>query len=267
MARRKRQEEHENHERWLVSYADFITLLFAFFVVMYSVSSVNEGKYKVLSETLEGVFQATQRTIKPIQIGQEGASAPTSEDVTVQPFDNPDRNPVDGGIEDGKGGEGQGEEQLKQIADQFYQNLSELIDQNLVAVNENDQWVELSLRNSLLFSSGDAVPVDAAFPLLDKIAGILKAFPNAILVEGFTDNVPIRSSLYPSNWELSAARSAAVVRLLVFGGVTPDRLAAVGYGEHQPVARNDTAEGRQINRRVVLLISKQEKVRHTLRKQ
>lgn len=264
MPRRKREEEPENHERWLVSYADFITLLFAFFVVMYSVSSVNEGKYKVLSQTLEGVFQATQRSLQPVQVGQQGATRPQSEDVVVQPFENPDKTPVGGGPDvDGTGGEGTA--QLKQIADRFYKELASLIQEDLVTVNENDDWVELSLSNSLLFSSGDAVPVDQAFPLLDRIAAILKKHPNAVLVEGFTDNVPIRSPVYPSNWELSSARSAAVVRLLSFGGVKAERMAAVGYGEFQPIARNDTADGRQRNRRVVLLISKHDKVRHTLR--
>ena len=93
-ARRRWEEEPENHERWLVSYADFITLLFHFFVVMYSVSSVNEGKYKVLSETLEGVFNATQKSIMPVQVGQETAAPPKSDQVTVQPFDSTDKTPA-----------------------------------------------------------------------------------------------------------------------------------------------------------------------------
>ncbi len=258
MRRKRRHEETHNHERWLVSYADFITLLFAFFVVMYSVSSVNEGKYKVLSDTLEGVFNATQKSLTPIQLGQQTSAPPKSDAPVIQPFDNPDRNRgTDSGPATTK--------TMREIADRFSSSLKSLISDGLVSVNENDQWIELSLRNNLLFNSGDAVPVDAAFPLLDIIAGILKDYPNAILVEGFTDNIPIRSPVYPSNWELSAARSSAVVRLLAFGGVTPDRMAAVGYGEFQPLARNDTADGRQRNRRVVLLIAKDAKVRLTMR--
>jgi chemotaxis protein MotB len=260
MARRKRPEEPESHERWLVSYADFITLLFAFFVVMYSVSSVNEGKYKVLSETLEGVFNATQKSVLPVQVGQETAAPPKADEFTIQPFDSTDQNPV--GVS-----EVESKKQLRDIAEQFFFKLETLISDGLVSINENDDWIEVSLRNSLLFSSGDAVPVDQAFPLLDNISGILKSFPNAILVEGFTDNVPIRSQVYPSNWELSSARAAAIVRLLVFGGVHPRRLGAVGYGEFQPLARNDTPEGRQRNRRVVLLISKDANIRRVVRPQ
>ncbi|OZG72866.1 flagellar motor protein MotD [Hahella sp. CCB-MM4] len=260
MRRKPRHDDSHSHERWLVSYADFITLLFAFFVVMYSVSSVNEGKYKVLSETLEGVFNATQKSMNPIQVGQQTSSPPKSESPIVQPFESQDKQPVGGsGNLDAEGA-------LKQMADRFSSSLKKLIGDGLVSVNANDEWIELSLRNNLLFSSGDAVPVDPAFPLLDSIAAILKDYPNAILVEGFTDNVPIRSPVYPSNWELSAARSSAVVRLLAFGGVDPKRMAAVGYGEFQPIARNDTAEGRQRNRRVVLLIARDEKVRLTVRR-
>ncbi|WLQ14725.1 flagellar motor protein MotD [Hahella aquimaris] len=257
--RRRNREESHNHERWLVSYADFITLLFAFFVVMYSVSSVNEGKYKVLSETLEGVFNATQRSVNPIQVGQQTAAPPQSDSPAIQPFDSPESQP-------GETTEEQAGERLQEIANRFNYRLKGLIGQGMVSINENDNWIELSLRNNLLFNSGDAVPVDAAFNLIDGIAGILKDYPNAILVEGFTDNVPIRSSVYPSNWELSSARSAAVARLLIIGGVDPRRLAAVGYGEYQPVARNDTSEGRQRNRRVVLLVAKDAKVRLTMRR-
>jgi len=256
--RKRVQEESNDHERWLVSYADFITLLFAFFVVMYSVSSVNEGKYKVLSETLEGVFNATQRSVNPIQVGQQTSAPAKSDAPVVQPFDTPDRTK----------GEATGEEvqRIREIAERFTTSLQKTIGEGLVTINQNDQWIEVSMRNSVLFGSGEAVPVDQAFPLIDKIAAILKDYPNAVLVEGFTDDIPIHSAVYPSNWELSVARSAAVVRLLTFGGVDSRRLAAVGYGENQPVARNDTAEGRQRNRRVVLLIAKDSRVRLTLRK-
>lgn len=261
MRRKKAHEAPDNKERWLVSYADFITLLFAFFVVMYSISSVNEGKYKVLSETLEGVFNAPRRSPQPVEVGKPGEGEEKAADTEiprVEPFSDPEkagRSEVDGG----------GSEILKSIADQFYQELTPLLEDGRVSINENDQFVEISLRNSLLFSSGDAVPIDTAFPLIEGIAEILARYPNAIMIEGFTDNVPIRSSLYPSNWELSTARAAAVARMLIFGGVDATRVAAVGYGEFQPVANNRTAAGRQRNRRVVLLISKNDNVRETLR--
>ncbi|RMF16751.1 MAG: flagellar motor protein MotD [Gammaproteobacteria bacterium] len=256
MRRRRVQEEAENHERWLVSYADFITLLFAFFVVMYSVSSVNEGKYKVLSETLEGVFQATQKSMKPVQVGQSSASPPQAEVPTVEPFPSQDSG---GDAEEAR-------RRLKKIADQFYGEMEALISDGLISLNETDDWLEVTLQNKVLFGSGDAIPRDEAFPLLDRIAKILKPYPNAILVEGFTDNLPIRSRFYPSNWELSAARAAAVVRLLLVSGIQPDRLAAIGYGENHPVARNDTEAGRQKNRRVVLLVARTSNSRLALRR-
>lgn len=252
--RRRAPEETQQRERWLVSYADFITLLFAFFVVMYSMSSVNEGKYKVLSETLEGVFNAPARTLQPITLGDEGGTTESQAaeevlaPVTVRPSDP-------------AGMEARRSETLKQIAEALAAEFEPMMALGLVSVNRTDQWVELALRDSLLFSSGEAEPHYDAFPVLKSVAAILGKHDNAVLVEGFTDDRPIRGSRYSSNWELSAARAATVVRLMVNEGLDPRRLAAVGYGEYQPVARNDTAEGRKRNRRVVLLVSRENNVR------
>lgn len=261
MRRQREEEEPNNKERWLVSYADFITLLFAFFVVMYSVSSVNEGKYKVLSKTLEGAFNSVQRTTKPIQVGEY---TPRSEDQDlggqpIQPIDGMPRG-SDGQIKDRTKG-------MREIADKFSAEFSGLITDGLVSVNENDDWVEVSLSDKILFKSGDVEPYGDAFPILEQIGAILKVQDNALLVEGFTDNIPIRSQAFPSNWELSSARAAAVVRLLAYEGVDPAKMAAIGYGQFQPIARNDTPEGRSRNRRIVLVISKDPNVRVTLRNQ
>ncbi|MEP5324144.1 OmpA family protein, partial [Marinobacter alexandrii] len=127
------------------------------------------------------------------------------------------------------------------------------------------RWLELNLPNSLLFGSGDAEPHYDAFAVIEKIATVLRNRDNAVKVEGFTDNQPISSQRFPSNWELSTARAAAVVRMLSMEGIEPERLAAVGYGRFQPVARNDTDEGRRRNRRVVLLISRDASVRGAMR--
>ena len=258
---RRQREEDESHskERWLVSYADFITLLFAFFVVMYSISSVNEGKYKVLSQTLEGAFNSVQRTTKPIQVGDH---IPRSEgddtgEQKVQVVDTIPRG-SEGRIKDRTKG-------MREIADKFSAEFSGLITEGLVSVNENEDWVEVSLSNKILFKSGDVEPYDDAFPILEQIAAILKVQDNALLVEGFTDNIPIRTRSHPTNWELSSSRAAAVVRLLAHEGVDPSKMAAIGYGQFQPIARNDTAEGRSRNRRIVLVISKDPNVRVTLR--
>ncbi|MCP5160372.1 MAG: flagellar motor protein MotD [Hahellaceae bacterium] len=260
MRRKRAHHEAHNKERWLVSYADFITLLFAFFVVMYSISSVNEGKYKVLSETLEGAFNSVQRTVKPIQMGENRPREKAGEQTEnlIRPIETITRG-SDGRIADRNKG-------LREMADQFTSQFAGLISEGLVTVNENENWIEVSLTNSVLFKSGDVEPFDEAFPIIERMAHILKQHDNAVLVEGFTDNIPIRTSRFPSNWELSSARSAAMVRMLAFEGVDPGRLAAIGYGEFQPVSTNDTLEGRRKNRRVVLLVSKESQVRVALRK-
>ena len=135
----------------------------------------------------------------------------------------------------------------------------------MISLNADDEWLQLNLPNSLLFGSGDAEPHYDSFAVMEKIAGVLRDTDNAIRIEGFTDNQSIRSGRFPSNWELSAARASVLVRMLVMEGIDPARLAAVGYGEHQPVARNDTDEGRRRNRRVVLLISRDASIRGAVR--
>ena len=156
-------------------------------------------------------------------------------------------------------------EALRAMADQLSMEFDELINQGVVSLETSDEWLELNLPNSLLFGSGDAEPHYDAFDVVEKIATVLNNRDNAVKVEGFTDNQPISTSRYPSNWELSAARAASMVRMLVMEGIEPERLAAVGYGQYQPVARNDTEEGRRRNRRVVLLISRDASIRGAMR--
>jgi chemotaxis protein MotB len=226
---------------------------------MYSVSSVNEGKYKVLSETLTGVFNAPQRSFQPIEVGsdpQRSVSSPSDNIIPPVVTEAP-RNPeMDTQSRT---------ETLRIMANQLALEFNELINQGVITLETNDHWLELNLPNSLLFGSGDAEPHYDAFEVVDKIAKILKGRDNAVKVEGFTDNQTIKTQRFPSNWELSAARASAVVRMLTMDGIEPERLAAVGYGEHQPVARNDTEEGRRRNRRVVLLISREASIRGAMR--
>ncbi|QUE77560.1 flagellar motor protein MotD [Stutzerimonas stutzeri] len=248
MARRRLHEEPENHERWLVSYADFITLLFAFFVVMYSISSLNEGKYKILSDSLVGVFNQPDRAVKPIPIGEEQPRT-SHQDLSASDTAQAGDAPVD---------------PLDSIVRSMRAAFADLIGSHQLTVRGNEQWVEIELNSSLLFPSGDALPNDMAFGILDKVANILAPFDNPIHVEGFTDNLPISTDKYPTNWELSAARAGSVVRMLAAGGVQASRLAAVGYGEFQPIADNSTAEGRARNRRVILVISRNLDVRRSV---
>jgi len=209
MARRRRPEEHENHERWLVSYADFITLLFAFFVVMYSISSVNEGKYKVLSQALVGVFNDPERSLKPIPIGDERP-------LTVKPAE-----PLVSDSEQTEAAIGQANDPLQTIADSVRDAFGDLIKSDQLTVRGNELWIEIELKSSLLFGSGDAMPSDTAFAIVEKVAKILKPFDNPVHVEGFTDNQPIRTAQYPTNWELSTARAASIVRMMPWRASTP----------------------------------------------
>jgi chemotaxis protein MotB len=252
MARRRRPEEHENHERWLVSYADFITLLFAFFVVMYSISSINEGKYKVLSQALVGVFNDPERSLKPVPIGDERVR-------TVQPAE-----PLVKDAEQPEAALAPPITPLQSMADQVNDAFGDLIKSDQLTVRGNELWIEIELKSGLLFGSGDAIPSDRAFSIIDKIAQIIKPFDNPIHVEGFTDDQPIRTSQYPTNWELSSARSSSIVRMLAMQGINPSRMASVGYGEFQPVASNASSDGRSRNRRVVLVISRNLEVRRSL---
>jgi chemotaxis protein MotB len=251
MARRKKIEEPHNHERWLISYADFITLLFAFFVIMYSVSSVNEGKYRVLSDTLEAAFSDPKRSIDPIQVGEvergnterSSENNPTNTNAleTIEVFTSP---PVS-------------EETMQEINDistQLNESLKDLIDNEDVNIKQGEDWIELEIKSNVLFFSGEARLANSAVPIIGKVATILRSSTNLIQVEGFTDNNPISTNRFPSNWELSAARAASVVHLLDRYGLKPNRMSAIGYGEFQPIADNATLEGRQKNRRVVLVV-------------
>jgi chemotaxis protein MotB len=248
MARRRHQEEHENHERWLVSYADFITLLFAFFVVMYSISSINEGKYRILSDSLEGVFSQPDRSIKPIPVGEERPRTTEPDVSTIVESARSETAP----------------DPLQDIAKGMREAFGDMIMNDQMTVRGNELWIEIELSSSLLFSSGEALPTDMAFSIIEKIAKILAPYENPVHIEGFTDNLPINTAQFPSNWELSTARAASIVRMLAMDGVNPGRLAAVGYGEFQPVADNALAEGRARNRRVVLVISRNLEVRRSV---
>jgi chemotaxis protein MotB len=256
MARKKRHEEHENLERWLVSYADFITLLFAFFVVMYSISAINEGKFRVLSESLVSAFRADTRSMEPVQFGDPLRSVnPQLLALRQMPTRAGDANPAPAvTLPNPTAAAARAAEALKEMSAEIEKALAPLIEQDVVKVRRSRLWMEVEINTSILFASGSARLSPGAVTTLGELAGILARHPNTIHVEGFTDNRPINTAVYPSNWELSAARAAAVVQLFAQNGVDPQRLAAVGYGEFHPVGDNDTPEGRNANRRVVLVI-------------
>ena len=252
MPRRRYPDSDEHLDRWVISWADFLTLLFAFFVVMYAISSVNEEKYKSLSEVFSGLFTGAQKNQKAVLIpgGQgilEGGDTMTDSPAVLTNAPDPSETAL-----------------LNTLKAKLASNFSNPNYSGLIEVSGNDLWLSIELRSKLLFESGSAIPSINADPVLQKIAEILKGYNNPIHVEGFTDNQPISTQQFPSNWELSAARSAAVVRLLASFGLEPQRMAAVGYGEYQPAYSNRTPNGRELNRRIVIVVARDEKVRRAV---
>ena len=282
MIRRKRDyDEDTNHDRWLVSYADFITLLFAFFVVMYSISSVSEGKYRVLSDSLSQIFDSSQGTASaipspidlpieqklPYEKGEETIKQEQVEAVNEKVLNEEKEAPEE--MTKPSTGEGIAEgdrvkKSLGEIADDIRYELIPFIDDDLIVVNNNNDKIEIEIKSEMLFSSGEARLKSEVVPVLSNLATIMSTFNNPIQVEGFTDNQPIKTLAFPSNWELSAARAASVVHLLMRKGIDPNRMSATGYAEFKPVADNSSKEGRQQNRRVMIIIPTREEQRQSI---
>jgi len=250
MARKRKAEEHENHERWLVSYADFITLLFAFFVVMYSISSVNEGKYRVLSSSMVNAFSQPAQSLSPIRYGKDYKAPIVQHKVLLENQEKFDRVGVDHEVVPTT----QEIAKMEMISDEVEKKLKPLVDKEIVNIHKTNKGVEIEIKSNILFGSGRAVLQKSAKPALEKIAEVLKKFKNPVNVEGFTDNVPIHTLVFPSNWELSAARAANVVHLFSSLGIDPNRMSAIGYGEFKPVASNETETGREKNRRINIIV-------------
>ncbi|MBA5686448.1 flagellar motor protein MotD [Rugamonas apoptosis] len=234
-ARRKFDDEPENHERWLISYADFITLLFAFFVVLYAVSSVNIGKYKVFSDALGDAF------------GGAGAAKPVTTQVQNLPIPNPGLRRRTELLRKEK-------EHMTKLAQDLLSTLAPLVKEGKVRVTQNSRGVSVEINASVLFDPGDARLTAESTEALRAVAVLLKDDSHDVQVEGHTDNQPIRNTLYPSNWELSSVRAASVVRLFIDAGVAPTRLTAVGHAANHPVSSNASLEGRARNRRVAVTI-------------
>jgi len=249
MARRQKHEEHENLERWLVSYADFITLLFAFFVVMYSISQVNDGKYRVLSDSLVSAFKNVP-TVTPIAPAlridaTKGASQALPLNQTIFA-----RKPDPASETRQK----QQKEKMKGVAEELLKAMEPLVKEGQVRVSQSVHGIAIEINASVLFASGQASLEPGSVKALRAVGGVLAKVPNDIQVEGFTDNTPINTAAFPSNWELSTARASSVVRLLAESGAPTNRLVAVGYGEFRPVDSNSTPEGRARNRHVTIMI-------------
>ncbi len=237
MSRRNRaREEPENHDRWLVSYADFITLLFAFFVVMYAISTLNEGQYRVLADSLVVAFR-NDRATQPIAM-------PAVARTTLPP-PRPRVDPV----------RRQKTRELEELAMRITSAMAPLVQTGQVRLTQLPHGLAVEINASVLFAPGQATLHQLeSIAALEAVAKLLAVAHQEIRVEGHTDHVPIASPVFPSNWELSSARASSVVRLFIATGIAPARLAAVGYADHKPVESNDTPEGRSRNRRVTLMI-------------
>ncbi len=236
---RKRREKFplDNHERWLISYADFITLLFAFFVVMYAISSVNENKYRIVSESIEVALgkiplrEEQKETRRPVQLSPEVRELIRRKETQRQE-----------------------QAQMTGVANNILDVMAPLVREGKVRVTQSRHGVSIEINANVLFAPGRADLEPGSLKVLRSVAGVLKNEPFKIEVTGHTDNVPIRNSVFASNWELSAVRASSVVRLLAESGIQPTRLMAVGREASQPVEPNTTAESRARNRRVELMI-------------
>ncbi|MEC4680168.1 MAG: flagellar motor protein MotB [Nitrospirota bacterium] len=229
---KKKHEEHENMERWLVSYADFITLLFAFFVVMYSVSSVNEGKYRVMSNSLKSSFSNT----RPIgELSIMNLPIEKSRQIVVT------------------------ERQKSQSNAQTFLKVANSITASKVPdgvkITSTERGLSIRIKDDALFSSGSADLNPQIKEFLDLIAGLVRELPNLIAVEGHTDNRPIRTATYPSNWDLSTARANTLLRYFTEQHhLRADRFSSTGFAGTRPIESNSTSEGQAANRRVELIV-------------
>ena len=245
MARRKAHPKHENHERWLVSYADFITLLFAFFVVMFASSQTDKGRAQRVSDSVNealenggiaaAVHQVLGGTVNDVGKGNAQMKGPGGAEHTP-------KEPVE----------------LVELAPsmQFLNKaLEKEIEDGKIEVRIESRGLVVSLRQAAFFPSGEDAIDPATFSSIDHIAKVVKQLPNPVRLEGHTDSVPIHTSRFRSNWELSAARSIVMMQLLHDRFEVPsERMAIAGFADTAPVTQNDTAEGRAQNRRVDIVI-------------
>ena len=234
--RRRKSESHSSHERWLVSYADFITLLFAFFVVLYASSQVDKKKMVQVAAAIQGGFR------------QMGVFSPAPANAPAQPGQlvNDLSKPA---------APDHPEIPLSQVKTELERALSAEISKHQVEMRSVPDGLVVSLREVGFFNTGEAKLLPGAEPVLAHVAQVLATGGFQIRVEGHTDDVPIRNARYHSNWELSTARATEVVLMMVQkSGFRPDRVSVAGYAQYRPVAGNDTEEGRRRNRRIDLVV-------------
>jgi len=254
------EADKSDTERWLVSYADYMTLLFALFLLLYSMATMEKEQFKKLQDTISRVFieatdkqetgiqgQSVQPDIHPQSdfelygSGLEDATGPTllADNAKLEHIDRTKRGSP-----------------LAAMQKDINRALRSLVESDLAKVTLDEDWLTIELSSGLLFSSGSANSTSSASAVMTELTAILKQTNNYMRVRGYTDSVPIRTEQFPSNWELSVARAASIVRLLEELGIAPERMAIEGYGQYAPFAENTTAQGRSQNRKVVIALSK-----------
>ncbi|MDP5149857.1 flagellar motor protein MotB [Rheinheimera baltica] len=244
--------EQEQLDRWLVSYADYMTLMFALFVVLYAMSIVKEEEYDVLANSLTQMFEKPQpssssqpaQSLLPEPVVQKeialyGASVVPADihqlsDVAQRKLGSP----------------------LHSVEEQLTQALASLLEQGVAKLQQDENWLIIELSSALLFASGSATTTQSAQTVLNEIATVINPIENFIRVRGYTDDQPINNELFVSNWELSVARATSVLRVLERSGTASERLAIEGYGQYYPFNPNDSVQGRAANRKVVIAISR-----------
>ena len=246
---RERRKGNISRDRWMVSYADFMTLLFALFVVLYAFARADQKKQAQVSEAIDkafqvlGVFSGAARQQAGSGGAEEGAiplNIVMGEDVM-----SPARVKDD----------------LNHIRRDLEQRLSNQVATHTVSIQMGRDGLVISLREAGFFSSGSATPKPETLPTLRQIAASLSPAPYDLRIEGHTDNIPIHTPEFDSNWELSSARATRIARLFLdLKALSPDRISAAGYAEFHPVASNGTAEGRARNRRVDLVVLPRAKI-------
>ncbi len=264
MTRRHKPEDHQNHERWLVSYSDFITLLFALFVVMYAISQVNEGRYRVVAGSLVTAFGSQPnrqpvRSVTPDLLTSLRDPMDSIGDSMSGSMGNSMQNAMRDHLLAKKARrisemQRRQEEKMEIIARDVMAALDSHLKKGHVRISQSYLGVRVEIDASVLFAPGQAVLQEESSRVLESVAQVLKNAGHAIQVEGHTDNIPIVTEKFPSNWELSAVRASSVVRLLIDNGVDAARLTASGFGENRPLESNESEEGRRLNRRVTLMI-------------
>jgi len=255
----RQQPEREDLDRWLVSYADYMTLMFALFVVLYALSLLKNEEFSVLTDSLTKVFEKPQQS-------ETGAR-----DIGVLPLSNKQSefDLYGSSLESAKGPELIADattlsdvrqqylgSPLQSIEQQLTQALSNLLEQGVAKLRQDEDWLVIELNSGLLFASGSASATVSARTLLQEISKIINPINNFLRVRGYTDNIPIRNELFSSNWELSVARATSVLRILESLGTPSHRMAIEGFGQYYPSADNATAAGRAENRKVVIAISR-----------